>query len=170
MFWLFFWGEDFWSSYPFLLWQCFWNGYKFNVCPFFKGHFFNKQEVIFSIYRKYVLIPRHPGEAIPSMVFSEAPMQIQCHLTPKGQRPQEQPFSSLVILLLLDFITLRLHCHPMMKYAPCKIRLQYNNINRRICNMLEVAFHMTENTGSSDIMIIKTLILVSRFPSMDKEW
>lgn len=90
----------------------------------------------------------------PFIVFSETPIQIQHNLTPKQQRPQKQSFSFLVIVLLFDFITLRLYCNLMMNYVPCE-RLQQNNINQRICDMLKVVFLITENTGSSDLMITK---------------
>lgn len=110
------------------------------------------------------------GQAIPSIVFSDALIQIQHNLTPTEQKPQEQSFSSLVIFLLLDFITLRLYYNTMMNYAPCKIRVRWNSINQRICDMLKAVFLMTENTGSSDLMIIKTLTVISGSLFLNKNW
>lgn len=54
-----------------------------------------------------------------------------------------------------------------MNYTPCKLGLQCNNINQRICDMLKVIFLIAKNTSSSDLMIIKALTVVSRFAFLD---
>lgn len=56
-----------------------------------------------------------------------------------------------------------------MNYAPYKIRVQWSNINQRTGDMLKVTFLITESTGSSDLIIIKALTVVSRFSFLDKE-
>lgn len=110
------------------------------------------------------------GQAIHSSVFSDNLIQIQHNLTPTEQKPQEQSFSSLVIFLLLDFITLRLYYNPMMNYAPCKVRVRWNNMNPRICDMSKAVLLITENPGSSLSSNDNKNTVISGFLFLDKNW